>query len=99
MAWKVLTPSHDVYDSRWKHANCKIMIENYVWIRTSAMILPGFVIGRGAVIGARAVVSKSVPTANIVVGNPARSIAKTRPTNLNYNPCEFLAANRAWVFG
>jgi acetyltransferase-like isoleucine patch superfamily enzyme len=96
---EILTASHDVYDPEWKHVKSKITIEDYVWIGTGAMILPGVVLGRGAVIGARAVVSKSVPAGNIVVGNPAKPINKTRPEYLNYNPCEFLAANRAWLFG
>jgi acetyltransferase-like isoleucine patch superfamily enzyme len=96
---EILTASHNVYDPEWKHVKSKIIIEDYVWIGTGAMILPGVVLGRGAVIGARAVVSKSVPAGNIVVGNPAKPISKTRPEYLNYNPCEFLAANRAWLFG
>lgn len=96
---EILTASHDVYDPEWKHVKSKIIIEDYVWIGTGAMILPGVVLGRGAVIGARAVVSKSVPAGNIVVGNPAKPITKIRPEYLNYNPCEFLAANRAWLFG
>jgi maltose O-acetyltransferase len=96
---EILTASHDVYDPEWNHVKSKIIIEDYVWIGTGAMILPGVVLGRGAVVGARAVVSKSVPAGGIVVGNPARTITKVRPIDLNYNPCEFLAANRAWLFG
>ena len=56
-------------------------------------------IGRGAVVGARAVVSKSVPPGAIVVGNPARPVPKSRCEEFSYNPCEFLAANRAWLLG
>jgi len=96
---EILTGSHDVYDPEWKAIISKTVIEDYVWIGTGAMILPGVVIGKGAVIGARAVVAKSVPAGNIVVGNPAMPITKRRPSDLIYNPCEFLAANRAWLFG
>ena len=96
---EILTASHDVYDPEWKHVKNKIIIEDYAWIGTGAMILPGVVIGKGAVVGARAVVSKSVLPGNIVVGNPARPITKKRTEELNYNPCEFLAANRAWLIG
>ncbi|WP_281172360.1 acyltransferase [Adhaeribacter aquaticus] len=96
---EILTGSHDVYDPEWKHTMGKIVIEDYAWIGTGAMILPGVKIGTGAVVGARAVVSKSVPAGAIVVGNPARATSKTRAQNLNYNPCEFLAANRAWLLG
>ena len=96
---EILTASHDVTDQNWKDVKAKIIIEDYAWIGTGAMILPGVTIGRGAVVGARAVVSKSVEAGAIVVGNPAKTINRTRCTELNYNPCEFLAANRAWLVG
>lgn len=96
---EILTASHNVSDPQWKETKESISIEDYVWIGTGAMILPGVSIGRGAVIGARAVVSKSVEAGTIVVGSPARAVSKKRPEDLNYNPCEFLAANRAWMVG
>ena len=96
---EILTASHDVADPAWNDIKAKIIIEDYAWIGTGAMILPGVTIGRGAVVGARAVVSKSVAAGAIVVGNPAKTINRTRASELNYNPCEFLAANRAWLVG
>jgi maltose O-acetyltransferase len=54
-------------------------------------------IGRGAVIGAGAVVGNDVKDYSIVIGNPAQEIAIKRTEILNYNPCEFLAANNAWL--
>ncbi|WP_323134274.1 acyltransferase [Tellurirhabdus rosea] len=96
---EILTASHDVTDPEWKHVVAEITIEDYAWIGTGAMLLPGVRIGRGAVVGARAVVSKSVPPGAIVVGNPARPVPKSRCEEFSYNPCEFLAANRAWLLG
>jgi maltose O-acetyltransferase len=96
---KILTASHDVLDPEWKHTKAAVIIEDYVWIGTDAMILPGVHLKRGSVVGAAAVVSKTVAAGMIVVGNPARPVSKKRPTDLNYNPCEFLAANRAWLIG
>ena len=96
---EILTASHDVGDPYWKVIKAGIVIEDYVWIGTGAMILPGIKIGYGAVIGARAVVSKSVGAGEIVVGNPAKIISRKRCEELKYNPCEFLAANRAWLLG
>lgn len=96
---EILTASHAVNDPQWKEVKANISIEDYVWIGTGAMILPGIKIGRGAVIGARAVVSKSVAADEVVVGNPARPVSSKRSKELNYNPCEFLAANRAWLNG
>jgi len=51
-----------------------IVIEDSVWIGGSAILLPGVTIGRNAVVGAGAVVSRSVPANAIVAGNPARVI-------------------------
>jgi acetyltransferase-like isoleucine patch superfamily enzyme len=96
---EILTASHDVSDPKWSHIKKKVIIDDYAWIGTGALILPGVHIGRGAVVGARAVVSKSVAPGAIVVGNPASPIFKTRAEQLDYNPCEFLAANRAWLLG
>ena len=96
---QIFTASHDVLDPAWNHIKDKVIIDDYAWIGTGAMILPGVHIGKGAVVGAGAVVSKSVSPGDIVVGNPARIISKKRCENLNYNPCEFLAANNAWLVG
>jgi acetyltransferase-like isoleucine patch superfamily enzyme len=49
-------------------------IENGASIGAGATILPGLVIGRSAMIGAGAVVTRSVPPNAIVVGNPARIV-------------------------
>jgi len=95
----ILSASHDVSDPKWSHVRGEIFIDDFAWIGTSAIILPGVRIGRGAVVGAGAVVSRSVGAGKIVVGNPAREISKSRGTYLDYNPCEFLAANRAWLIG
>ncbi|MEN8242900.1 MAG: sugar O-acetyltransferase [Chloroflexota bacterium] len=51
-----------------------ITIEENVWIGGSAIILPGVTIGRNAVVGAGAVVTKRVPANMVVAGNPARVI-------------------------
>jgi maltose O-acetyltransferase len=45
------------------------------------------------------VVAKSVAPGSIVVGNPARPLNKQRTEKFDYNPCEFLAANEAWLKG
>jgi acetyltransferase-like isoleucine patch superfamily enzyme len=52
----------------------RVSIGNDVWIGRSAIILPGVSIGHGAVVGAGAVVTKSVAPYAIVAGNPARLI-------------------------
>ena len=53
-----------------------IIIGNDVWIGYGAVILSGVTVGDGAIIGARAVVTKDVPPYTIVGGVPARQIRK-----------------------
>ena len=50
---------------------CPVIIEDDVWIGARAIILPGRRIGKGAIVGAGAVVTKDVPAYAIVGGNPA----------------------------
>ena len=76
----IITCSHDIDDPEWKFKSCGLVIEDYVWIATRAMVLPSCrKIGRGAVIGAGAVVVKDVPPMAVVSGNPA--------TILRYRKC------------
>lgn len=62
-----------------------VTIEDDVWIGRRAVILPGVTVGRGAVIGAGAVVTKDVPMNAIVAGVPARVI-RTRDENRRIVP-------------
>lgn len=56
-----------------------IVIGNDVWIGYEAVVLAGVTIGDGAVIGARAVVTKDVPPYAVVGGVPARLIRRRFP--------------------
>lgn len=51
-----------------------IIVEEDVWIGINVTLLSGAYIGRGAIIGAGAVVRKPVPPYAVVIGNPARII-------------------------
>ena len=51
-----------------------IVIGNDVWIGYEATILSGVTIGDGAIIGAKAVVTKDVPPYSVVGGVPAKKI-------------------------
>jgi acetyltransferase-like isoleucine patch superfamily enzyme len=53
-----------------------ITVEDNVWIGGSATILGGVTIGKNAIVGAGAVVTKDVEPNTIVVGNPARVLCK-----------------------
>jgi acetyltransferase-like isoleucine patch superfamily enzyme len=60
------------YDNRSFEGD--IHIGKGVWIGEKSFILPGVIIGDGAVVGAMTIVSKNVPKCAVVVGNPARII-------------------------
>lgn len=49
-----------------------IVVEDWADIGTNAVLLPGVRIGRGAIVGAGAVVTEDVPAFSIVAGVPAR---------------------------
>jgi acetyltransferase-like isoleucine patch superfamily enzyme len=51
-----------------------VTIGHDVWLGSGCMILSGVSIGTGAVIAARAVVTKDVPPYAVVAGNPAKVI-------------------------
>lgn len=53
-----------------------VHIGNDVWIGAEAMILSGVTIGDGAIIAARAVVTRDVPAYAIVAGVPARKVGQ-----------------------
>lgn len=55
------------------------VIGHDVWIGTDAMILPGVTLGDGVIVGARAVVSRDVPSWSVVAGNPARVVRRRFP--------------------
>ncbi len=54
---------------------CPIRIGNNVWLGVGVAVLKGVVIGDGAIVGARSVVTRSLEAASVSAGSPARPIA------------------------
>lgn len=76
---KILTHNHELnFDSKELRKGCiltPLVIHDNAWIGTRALIMPGVKeIGRGATVGAGAVIKKSVPPYSIIVGNPAKIV-------------------------
>lgn len=80
----ILTADHDVAAADFAGRSLPVHIEDYVWIGTRAVILPGVTIGKGALIAAGAVVTKDVIPYAVVAGVPAKLI-KMRRTDLTYD--------------
>jgi len=53
-----------------------VKIDDDVWIGAGVIILMGVTIGTGAIVGAGSVVTKSIPSDTIAVGNPAQVVKK-----------------------
>jgi len=70
----ICTASHDVTRRHLPLVTAPVTIEDGVWIGAYATILPGVTVGEGAIVAARAVVTKDVPPFVIVAGNPARVV-------------------------
>ncbi|HEX7034935.1 MAG TPA: acyltransferase [Pseudomonadales bacterium] len=51
-----------------------VVIEDDVWLGANVFVMPGVTIGRGAIVSAGAVVSKSIPPYALVAGNPGRVV-------------------------
>lgn len=79
----ILTADHDLQSCDFTGRLRPVTIEDYVFIGTRAMILPGVTLGQGCAVAAGAVVTKSVPPFTIVAGVPAKPIGM-RQINLQY---------------
>ncbi|BAS56209.1 MULTISPECIES: acyltransferase [Leptolyngbya] len=79
----ILTADHNLQCSEFLGQVRPVVIEDYVFIGTRAMILPGVTLGEGCAVAAGAVVTRNVPAFTIVGGIPAKPIG-TRSTELSY---------------
>jgi maltose O-acetyltransferase len=73
------TDFHDPYVRGRRPEPSPVTIEDDVWIGAKASVLKGVRIGRGAIIGVGAVVTRSVPAFAVVAGVPARQVGTLDP--------------------
>jgi acetyltransferase-like isoleucine patch superfamily enzyme len=72
----LITSGHPVPPGQRRDAitAAPITIGTNVWIGAAATVLPGVTIGAGSMVAAGAVVTRDVPPATLVAGNPARVV-------------------------
>jgi len=68
-----------------------IIIEDECWIAANSVITAGVTIGKHSVIGAGSVVTKSIPSYCVAVGNPARVIKKYNFDSNQWQPINIKA--------
>ena len=88
---RIYTLGHDPHDAQFATKGSPVRLDDHVVLFAGAMIMPGVHLGRGAVVMAGAVVTKSVPPLRIVGGNPARDIGPRRLDDPRYQ-----LARRYW---
>jgi acetyltransferase-like isoleucine patch superfamily enzyme len=67
-----------------------VWIQDDCWLGANVVVCPGVTIGKGSVVGANAVVTRSVPPYSVVAGAPARTIGQ----RLQWSPPTTLSADR-----
>lgn len=72
----ILTADHDMNSPTMAGREKAVTLEDYVWIGTRAMILPGVTLRQAAVAAAGSVVTKSTTPYSVVAGIPAQEIKK-----------------------
>lgn len=81
----IYNSQHDLESPTMKAKEEPVIIGDYCFIGPQAIILPGVTLGKGAVVAAGAVVSKSVPAGVIVGGIPAKKIKTRNLKKYNYH--------------
>jgi acetyltransferase-like isoleucine patch superfamily enzyme len=70
------TDSHSILDEHGKRINPEkdVFISDRVWLGTGVTVLKGSFIGTDVVVGAKSMVSKSIPNNTVAAGIPARVV-------------------------
>lgn len=79
----IYTREHDIDSPDFAECGGAVVIEDYAYIGTRVIILPGVTVGEGAVVASGAVVTKNVQAYMLVGGVPAKPI-RERSHDLRY---------------
>lgn len=76
---RIATINHDFNERHSIYTYGKVIIKKNAWIGMNVTICPGVTIGKYAVVGAGAVVTKDIPDFAVAVGSPAKVIKYLDP--------------------
>lgn len=79
----IIAGGHDLDAPEFWSVSAPVRIDDWAWITSRALILPGAHVGEGAVVSPNTTVSKAVEPYTIVAGHAAKPAGK-RARNLNY---------------
>ena len=82
----IWTLHHDMNSLDFHTIGAATTIEDYAWICSRAILLPGVKVGKGAVVASGAVVTKDVAPYSIVAGVPAKKIGEREIKEFRYDP-------------
>lgn len=77
---RIATINHDFNQRHTIYTYGKVTIKKNAWIGMNVTICPGVTIGKYAVVGAGAVVTKDIPDYAVAVGSPAKVIKYLDPS-------------------
>ena len=87
MIW---TLHHDYNDPCFRAVGAPVKIEEYAWICSRAIIMPGVKIGKAAVVASGAVLTHDVEPYAIVGGIPAKVIGMREKHDYHYVPSNYI---------
>ena len=79
----IIAGSHDLAAEEFWSVSAPVVIEDYVWVASRALVAHGARLGRGCVVTANTVVAKEVAPYKIIGGTGAKVMGE-RPHGLNY---------------
>lgn len=76
---QLISANHNFEDFDIPEYSPPLKIGSNVWLGANVVVLPGVEIGNNVVIGAGSIVTKSIPSDSIAVGNPCKVIKNKPP--------------------
>ena len=80
----IWTLHHDMNSKDFHTIGSETVIEDYAWICSRSILLPGVHVGRGAVVASGAVLSKDADNLAIMGGVPAKKIGERKESDFTY---------------